>query len=63
MKTAITGIGTQISIAAKCRRTRPGSAKNDENCREIVFGEKERSFGALQQHIKEHGCRSCDSRN
>lgn len=23
---------------------------------EKVFGEKERSFGALRQHTKEHGC-------
>ena len=23
---------------------------------ETVFGEKERAFGALQEHSKEHGC-------
>ena len=23
---------------------------------ELVFGEKERSFGALREHTKEHGC-------
>jgi hypothetical protein len=23
---------------------------------ELTFGDKERAFGALQQHTKEHGC-------
>ena len=46
---------TQEQIAALQARDQEKLLAADRGL-ELAFGKKERAFGALQQHTKEHGC-------